>query len=634
MSVLEAKESGIDTRCNQEDYSAQWVEALNSDLLLPVEQRVVRQLLQALIYEEVLPYEFRQESTFDSKGWFVLEGKTITGQSVQYHCRGSIRFSFGRICLDPVAILRISHSGQTQSATLQEILTEVIAHAPNTERLTSFVDELEQTLLKDLQAHHQKPLNHSWNQHLDYDELEGDIMDAHTYHPCYKSRIGFSLDDNERYGPEFKHPIQIHWLAVHHSTGTKNQSSSIDYCEFMEEQLGRQDYQRFTHILQQQGLNIDNYWLIPVHPWQWQEKVYATFYPELISKDIIYLGIGSDHYRAQQSIRTLANSSAKLKPSVKLPLSITNTSMPRMLGSHTIMNAAVITDWLRSLVSPDETAREMDFVFLGETLGITFDYHKLPEVRRTKAYGTLGVIWRDSLHRYLKPGEDGFPFNGLCSLKQSSPNTEKRHFGDSPLIDKWIQNHRIKPWTEQLLKVSISPIIHMLFAHGVALESHGQNIVLIHKNGWPVRIALKDLHGGIRYSPTYLSRPESSPELYFAPSSHAVINPNSFIQTEDLNAVRDLTCDAFFFICLAELGIFLEQHYQLDEATFWSMSANIILSYQADHPEHAERFKAFDVFAESYQVEELAKKRLFGDSPPKFRQVPNPLHNYRPEPSC
>ncbi|OZG73306.1 AcsC protein [Hahella sp. CCB-MM4] len=630
---------GNQTHTNQSNQSGQssqstrWVEALASNQFHQVEQRVIRQLLQTLIYEDILPHEFRQDATPDDKGWFILEGKTATGKPVHYHCRGGARVSFGQIKLDRVAVLRISENGQTKSANLQEVLTELVSRIPDTQLLATFMDELEQTLLKDLQSHSQERFLQPWDGKLDYDELEGDILDAHSYHACYKSRIGFSLEDNELYGPEFKQPLQVHWLAVHHRLSSMNHSLSTDYQAFVEEQLGAQDYQRFVDALQSQGRDLSDYHLIPVHPWQWEEKVLATFYPELVDKEIIYLGTSEDRYRAQQSIRTLANATQKEKPYVKLALSITNTSTSRILAGHTVLNGPLITDWLHGLITQDQTAREMDFVILGETVGVTFDYQKLPEARHSKAYGTLGAIWRESLHHYLKPGEEGFPFNGLCSLRPEPLNQENTgpiKPEAKPLIDSWIQQYGLKAWTEQVLRVSTTPIIHMLFAHGIGMESHAQNIVLIHQNGWPVRIALKDFHDGVRYSPAHLTDPERAPDLYPVPPSHALINANSFILTNDLDAVRDFSCDAFFFICLAELGIFLEQQYQLVETEFWSMTAKIILDYQSAYPEHAERYKAFDVFAETYQVEELTKRRLYGDSQPRFKQVPNPLYAFRP----
>ncbi len=93
------------------------------------------------------------------------------------------------------------------------------------------------------------------------------------------------------------------------------------------------------------------------------------------------------------------------------------------------------------------------------------------------------------------------------------------------------------------------------------MESHGQNIVVIHRDGWPLRVALKDFHDGVRFSTSHLARPELAPVLEPVPERHAALNRNSFIVTDDLEAVRDYSCDAFFFIALAEMAVFLHRHF-------------------------------------------------------------------------
>lgn len=611
MNVLEARE--IKSQAGEGDPDASWIAALQSARYQEVEQRVVRQLLQALIYEDILPYEYART------GQFFLEGRTADGWLVQYRCPGEIKDSFGLVKLDKGPVMRVAGDNETRPASLQDVLAEILSQIPQSERVTAFMDELEQTLLKDLQAQSQPRPGPAPAAQRDYDELEGDIMDAHLYHPCYKSRIGFSLDDNRRYGPEFKQPLQLHWIAVHRSSGRMNHSLRSDCQAFIRQELGEMEYARFAAILHRQNKHIDDYLLMPVHPWQWKERIASLFHPELASGDIVLLGEGQDSYRAQQSIRTLANHSARGKAYVKLSLSITNTSTSRILAAHTVMNGPIVTDWLHGLIERDPFARELDFVILGEVLGVSYNYDLMPESRKSKAYGTLGAIWRESLHRYLKQGEAAAPFNGLYHVEE----------GGQPLIDPWIKQHGVRAWTERLLHVTVNPIIHMLFAHGIGMESHAQNIMLIHKDGWPARIALKDFHDGVRFSPQHLAQPERSPALVPVPASHARINRNSFILTDDLDAVRDFSCDAFFFICMAETAIFLARHYALPEKEFWAMTAKVVREYQRRHPQHAERFQAFDVFAPTFQVEELTKRRLLGDSEPRFRQVPNPLHEFR-----
>ncbi len=56
-------------------------------------------------------------------------------------------------------------------------------------------------------------------------------------------------------------------------------------------------------------------------------------------------------------------------------------------------------------------------------------------------------------------------------------------------------------------------MIHMLYYHGIAFESHAQNIMLIHENGWPTRIALKDFHDGVRFKREHLSESCFTPDI-------------------------------------------------------------------------------------------------------------------------
>jgi len=330
------------------------------------------------------------------------------------------------------------------------------------------------------------------------------------------------------------------------------------------------------------------------------------------------LGKTDDIYRAQQSLRSLTNFSDFKKPYIKLAMNLTNTSSTRILARHTVMNGPIITDWLQQLIQTDATALKLDFVILAEFLGVSFNHETLAEERMPKAYGTMGAIWRESIHQYLRNGEAAIPFNGISHLQSN----------DLPLIDPWIQQYGVDAWTKQLLKVAVLPIIHMLYAEGIGMESHGQNIILLHQDGWPTRIALKDFHDGIRYSPDHLARKALAPNLVPLPASHAKINRNSFILTDDVDAVRDFSCDCFFFICLTDIAIFLKDHYRLNEDTFWEITADIIDQYQNEHPQHIERFNLFNLFSAEYHVEELTKRRLLGDSQARFKAVANPLYKF------
>jgi siderophore synthetase component len=183
----------------------------------------------------------------------------------------------------------------------------------------------------------------------------------------------------------------------------------------------------------------------------------------------------------------------------------------------------------------------------------------------------------------------------------------------------------VETWLTRLLEASVLPIVHMLYAHGIALESHAQNMVLIHREGMPVRIALKDFHDGIRFSRKHLADPEKCPALRGTPDYHARVNRNSFIETDDPDAVRDFMHDAFFFINIGELALLVADSFGFPEQRFWGLVREVIQRYQQRHSHLAERFALFDLFVPTIEVEQLAKRRLFPDTELRVHRVPNPL---------
>lgn len=603
-----------------------WATALQSPEYQRVERRILRQLIESLLYEHIVncqsepaavsaPVLFKEERV-------VLTGVSPDGRPVSYLCEAKKKRSFGRIRASRTAIIRrIGPDGETTEARLGDFVQEVLGPLVRPDRLDIFMEELRQTLLKDTQAQHANPFRQLAGTERSYDELESNIMDGHPYHPCYKSRIGFNLEDNAAFGPEFKPGLYPLWLAVPVEESVYAHSKSLEYREFLAVELGAEVWERFVSQLEAAGKNPDGYRFVPVHPWQWRETAVRLLHRQLAEGAVLVLGEGVDEYRPQQSIRTLANVSHKEKAYLKLPMNLTNTSTGRMLAKHTVLNAPLISDWLSELVARDDEARRLDFVLLREVAGVAYDHEtaSLPAFVRPQIYGALGAIWRESLHLYLREGEEAAPFNALSHIER---------FG-RPFIDPWVRAQGVEAWTRQLLKVSVVPLIHMLFAHGVALESHAQNMVLIHRDGVPVRVAFKDFHDGIRFSRLHLANPAACPSLHALSDHHARINPNSFIETDRADVVRDFVHDAFFFINLTELCFLLEERYGLPEASFWSMVAQIVHDYQREHPQHEERFRSFDLFAETIQVEQLTARRLFGDAEVRLQDAPNPLYPFR-----
>ncbi|MFC4075646.1 IucA/IucC family protein [Salinithrix halophila] len=595
----------------ERDLDALLQETVKSQEYVAVRRRIFRQLVESLLYEGVLGIRIEEKGGVN---WFVMEGRTEAGEPVLYRAPGTRRFTFNRIRLTgPVE--RVEGGRSEEASSLALFLTETKeTTGADPERLKGFIRELEETLFKDALCQTVRRKEGRRFAGRDGDALEAELMDGHPYHPSYKSRVGFDVAAHLAYGPEFRRPIHPVWVAARQEA-TRVDALDPGWETLVRRQLGDALCTRFARRIQEAGQDLASYVWLPLHPWQWRNVVAPRFQTEIQEGTLIWLGESEEAYHAQQSIRTLMNADAPDKEYLKLALSILNTSTGRVLAPHTVANAPRVSGWMKQILAADPFLQEeIGLVLLGETAGASF-IPTVPEAVRDGVYGVMGSIWRESIHPFLEEGEAFVAFNGLT----------QRDTDGTPLIDAWVKEQGVEEWTQLLLQASVIPLIHLLYAHGIGVEAHAQNMVLIHEGGIPKRVALKDFHDGIRFSRQHLAAPIPCPELEATPEEHARVNRNSFIETEDPRQVSDFMHDAFFFINLGELAMFLHDAYDLSEERFWSMVQDIIHSYQARFPEQKLRYERFDLFSPTVEVEQLTKRRLFPETEIRVHPVDNSL---------
>ena len=629
---------------SQIDVTTPWQAPIDHQTMHRVEQRVIKQLLQALLYENIIEFDYVKAAS--SNDTALLDFTITAANNIRYHAQGHIHYSFDIIRFNDLDIQRVV-DGNTYAATLENVISDILLKIEDAALKDSFIKELRHTLVNENQAQRLScnllvPDMPTAINTLTYEQLEGYLMAGHPYHPCFKSRIGFDLQDNYDYGPEFDQNIEVVWLAVKKDLLVSNTAFDIEVNEWIKDYVDADKFGALRDKLKQilmttseqseNEINEDDvvnafnaYGLIPAHPWQWKNTLILALQPLIETREVIYLGSTGNQYRAQQSIRSLSMLQAD-KAYLKLSMHLMNTSSTRILAKHTVMNAAVMTTWLNQLVAEDETAQALQIAFLGETVGVSLNHEVLQQrgYQHPHIYGGLGAIWRENVSQYLSTNQTAFPLNGVSYI-----NTD-----GTTLIGPWIEKYGAEPWTAELIKVTVAPILHLLFGYGIALECHAQNIVLVHEAGFPVKILLKDLHDGVRYSPKHLTRQDLIPNFYSLPAAHAALNRGSFIETDNTDGIRDMTVACLFFVAFADIAIFMQTHYHYPEAKFWQQVADCVTDYQTRHPEHEARFELFDVFAEQTRIESLAKRRLFGDQVFPIKYINNSLAKSRVQTPC
>jgi siderophore synthetase component len=591
--------------------------ALRAPQFVHVRRRLLRQLLESLLYEDLLA----ARTTDDGRR--AVDGTDEHGNAVSYLFTATRRYGFDRVRLGPQPVLRRTPSGTVEAESTTRLLDDLRGGLHADEAcLVTFARELEETLLKDALAQYVRAGRGDKLCGADYDTLEWAITDGHPYHPAYKSRMGFDLEDNLAWGPEFAGAVHPLWLAAHRGVATVTVSAGLRETAFLREQLGPATVQHFHQQIRRAGADPVHYTLVPVHPWQWRERISRAFAAALRNRELIVLGDDPHTHLAQQSIRTLACRDVPGRAYLKLSLSIVNTSTSRVLAPHTVGNAPRITNWLREVLAGDSYLHdELQLILLGEVLGVAVDPIPVSDLVRKDTYGVLACIWRESLHRYLAPDEQAVPFTGLTA----------RELDGTPLVDPWVRAVGVRRWVEELVAVAVLPLVHLLQRHGIALEAHAQNMILVHTTGHPRRLAVKDFHDGVRFSRSALADPGRCPELAGTPAHHT--NRNSFVETDDLDLVTDFLLDALCFINLGELAMLLADTYAFGEHEFWAAVCGAIQTYHRRFPELAERFARFDVFKPSIVVEKLTTRRLLPDTELRLHSVPNPLSSRTAEKS-
>jgi len=576
-----------------------------SPAYLEASRRVMRQLLEALLFEQVLAAQ-----------WPAPECLRVSAAAgpVAYECQARRDLGFGRTRVLGV-IERVDAGERREALDPAQFLADMGSLAGvDAPAMAAFAAELLATQVKHAQG--LQACNTDLLRDADYDTIEARLSQGHPYHPSFKSRQGFDLDDNARFGPELAGALSPWLLAVHRDHCQWSASAALDSARLWRELLAPADAGRYEAALQARGLRPEDYLPLPVHPWQWRQVIAPHCHPAFARNELVAVGPMAACYQPQQSIRTVANLDEPLAWTLKLSMNLVNTSAARVLAPHTVANAAPISDWLTELV--ERTGWDAPLaapVLLRERAGVSY----LPRFAAAGQYGALGCIWRESVPLRTPAGTQPLPMSALCH----------RDGDGAPLIAPWLQRHGAEAWLRRLLECAFLPVLHLLWTRGVALESHAQNMVLLHAGGWPVGVMLKDFHDGVRYSRQWLDAP--APPLLPPPAEHVQVNPNSFLECDDAAELRDFTFDALCFVNLAELAWCWTRDHGLDERRFWALATAVIREHQARHPALAAAFARFDVLAPTVGIEPLATRRLRPGNALPSGQARNPL---AAEPPC
>ncbi|MEL7975477.1 GNAT family N-acetyltransferase [Isoptericola sp. F-RaC21] len=399
-----------------------------------------------------------------------------------------------------------------------------------------------------------------------FQATEAAMTEGHPGFVANNGRIGFSLDDYRAYAPERGERLRLVWLAARREHAHLALGEGLTEQELYGGELSGAERVAFAGRLAARGLDPADYLYLPVHPWQWQHRVPITFAADVARGDLVPLGPGADEYQPQQSIRTMFDRTRPERHYVKVALAIQNMGFLRGLSPAYMRATPAINDWVAGVVDGDPALRDAGFGVLREraSIGYTGDvYHRT--ARPSAHRKMLAALWRESPVPRTAPGERLATMASLLHRDASGRS----------LATALVRESGIAPeaWLRAYLDAYLYPLVHCLRAHDLAFMPHGENLVLVLRDGVVTRAFMKDIGEevavlGDRALPAGVERVRS-------------------VVDDDEKALAIFT-DVFDGV-LRHLAGILAVDGVLGEDRFWAVVADVIDRHGAEHPDLAPR---------------------------------------------
>ncbi|WP_034947938.1 GNAT family N-acetyltransferase [Erwinia oleae] len=512
----------------------------------------------------------------------------VPGGEAEYH------FSARRLALDhweiDAASLGKQENGRALPLDALQFIVEFNEQAGISQALlATYMEEISSTLCSSVFKLQKDNPDSQALVKADFQTVEASMTEGHPCFVANNGRIGFDARDYLAFAPEAAAPIALVWVAVHQRNAHFSSLSDLEYEQLMREELGQPAVDQFNERLVEKGLQPKEYLLMPVHPWQWQNKLLTVFAADIANNDIVYLGTGDDRYQAQQSIRTFFNRSQPEKRYVKTALSVLNMGFMRGLSPYYMATTPAINEWLEDLVKKDTWLQRCGFRILREVAAIGYHnryYEKA--VKGDSAYKKMfAALWRDNPVSDLKPGQRLMTMASFLHLDRHQNALLPALIADSGLpAEQWIARY---------LTCYLSPLLHCFYQYDLVFMPHGENLILLLENNVPVSAYMKDIGEEIAVMNPDAELPERVQRL-------AVDVPENL---KLLSIFTDVFDCIFRFV-----GAILDQSGTLPEEKFWQAVAHCVKDYQQAHPQFAGKFSRYDLFTPEFSRSCLNRLQL------------------------
>ena len=548
-------------------------------------QRLIEMAIAEFLYEEIIQVTHLKDNRYQ----LTLDDQTYTFKAQNY--------LLGHWQIEEGSVRELSVAEDLPAWNLHTFI-RAFSNQTEVKPFTKayLIKEMNNTWLAEAHLFDESRLSSEAALTASHHEIEG-MLRGHPWLIMSKGRMGFGYDDYLSAAPELSPTVKVLWLAVHRDLAEFRSTEEWQAGRLYQHELSAEELANFEQKLHERGCSCRDYFLIPVHAWQWHQWLVPTYANEIVDQRIIELGVGQDDYVPMQSIRTLCNISQPERHYVKLPVSIFNTAVYRGLPSKRNLAAPAVTAWLKQIQSQDPDLKQSGVAFLGEVATLTIHQPCFDQIEGApyQFKELFGCLWRESVDPMIGTGEQALSQAALLH----------RDINGQSILAVLIQASGLSPlqWLKRFAEVSVTPLLICLYKYGLAFSPHGENTMLIHTNGVPQKMVLKDFIDDVNLVD------EDFPELASLPIEgqillrHPAHELSHFIFT-------GLFMVHYRYIC----NVFLQDYPEHSEVEFWQTISLVIDAFHQAHPELAERIEKFAMFRAEFEKICLNRVRLFTTS--------------------
>ncbi|EJN59010.1 IucA/IucC family protein [Halogranum rubrum] len=364
--------------------------------------------------------------------------------------------------------LALAADGPTEAAATDEVLSRVLSSKENIERFV---------------AARAGETDRLYGFDTSFRDAEQSLVYGHLMHPTPKSREGIAERDAPTYAPELCGSFALHYVRADPSIVASDSALDTSAAEWVKAELRADDSVPPEFV--DEHVDGDDV-LLPLHPWQADYLLDRPHVREAIEDGLLTdLGPVGREYYPTTSVRTVYHPESSFMHKGSLKVAITNSE--RTNKRPELERGVAISELLATDLGDALRERFPAFDVIQDPAYLTLDIGDTSE-------SGFEVVLRENPFEG-EAATNATPLVGLCQDGIDGPSRLARIVETLAEREGRSTDAVARDWFERYLAISVRPILWLYLLHGVGVEAHQQNSVVVLDDGYPDAFRYRDNQG-------------------------------------------------------------------------------------------------------------------------------------------